>query len=75
MFRLRFKCPFGGHGHDIFWIGIVLVTVCVLIAVFKDGNIIAAVIIPVFTVLISGYIWANRMAVCSRILRTKQMTM
>lgn len=66
MFRLRFDCPFGGHGHNVFWIGILLVLLSVLMTVINDGNIIAAVVIPAVTVLIGGYIWANRITELDR---------
>lgn len=60
MFRLRFYCPFGGYGYNVFLIGIVLVIISFLMTAINDGNIIAAVMIPAFTVLIGGYIRANR---------------
>lgn len=60
MFRLRLYCPFGGHGHNVFFLGVVLVSISVIVTVFNNGNIIASAIIPAIVVLVGGYIWANR---------------
>mgnify|MGYP003464959763 CR=1 FL=1 len=46
MFRLRLYCPFGGHGHNIFLLGVVLVSLSVMTAVSNNWNIFASIIIP-----------------------------
>lgn len=66
MFRLRFDCPFGGNGDKLFGIGLVLVMISVFMTVINDGDIILAVIIPALTVLMGGYIWANRITPLDR---------
>ncbi|MBO5318668.1 MAG: hypothetical protein J6B01_02535 [Ruminococcus sp.] len=60
MFRLRLYCPFGGHGHNIFFLGVVLVSLSVMTAVSNNWNIFASIIIPTITVFVGGYIWVNR---------------
>ena len=66
MFRLKLNCPFGGHGHNVFWIGILLVAISVFMTVCNNGNIIAAAVIPALTVLIGGYLWINRITPLDR---------
>lgn len=66
MFRLRFDCPFGGYGDKLFGIGLVLVMISVFMTVINDGDIILAVIIPALTVIMGGYIWANRLTPLDR---------
>ncbi len=66
MFRLKFNCPFGGHGYNVLWTGILLIFISVFMTVCNDGNIIAAAVIPALTVLIGGYLWINRITPLDR---------
>lgn len=66
--RFGLSCPFCGYGYRLGKIAAASCMICLLMGVWFDWNLVAALLIPPLLVVVVGFIWCNRLTAQDRAL-------